>query len=294
MDRTRIYVAPLINFAMPPGTVRLAPDLYIDHLSDAQMSGCDRWGISTRDATRPFAGIFLTRLVPQPSGDVPAVYINFDAYKQIRDVTCALRVFKGGAFGAPLIVEFDDTGDPGGGSFGEEPMPAPSMWQPRAYELTGDEAGRLPDFWAKHAPGFGVARLDYALRRFSLACARHSAEDALVDLMIAAESLFLRDASDELKYRLSIRFAFFISDTAKDRLETYRQARLAYDVRSGVVHGKSSHAPKAIRLNGAPEHVGLLVFVRSFEERMRAVMSKVMIEAPEGWPPDWETDLLSR
>jgi hypothetical protein len=60
-----------------------------------------------------------------------------------------------------------------------------------------------------------TAVLANAVRRFSYACERDRPDDRLVDLMIAAESLFLGGESGpgnrgELSYRLSLRAAFFI------------------------------------------------------------------------------------
>jgi hypothetical protein len=77
-----------------------------------------------------------------------------------------------------------------------------------------------------------------AARRFYYAGTRHNFEDALVDLMIAAESLYL-DGQDkaELSYRLSLNAALWESSDPGRRNEVFRLFRKAYSLRSKIVHG---------------------------------------------------------
>lgn len=84
-----------------------------------------------------------------------------------------------------------------------------------------------------------------ALRRFRYASERERDEDRLVDLLIAAESLFLPDEGKELSYRLRQRVALLLGTTFKNRLEISDDIKMAYDSRSKVVHGsgKSHKAP---------------------------------------------------
>lgn len=81
--------------------------------------------------------------------------------------------------------------------------------------------------------------LDIALRRFGYAHERHRIEDKIVDLLIAAEALFLCDGSyvGELRYRLSLRAALFLTSKDEDRRTIFRWMKAAYDLRSAVAHG---------------------------------------------------------
>ena len=83
--------------------------------------------------------------------------------------------------------------------------------------------------------------LDVAIRRFSYAHDRYRLEDRIVDLMIAAESLFLSDFKKdnyigELRYRLSLRAACFLASDGEARKLIFRQMRTVYDLRSAIVH----------------------------------------------------------
>lgn len=117
-----------------------------------------------------------------------------------------------------------------------------------AYSLSEKAASQLPGFWAAlNSPGVRNRQfLQVALRRFGLACERIYPEDALLDLMIAAEALFLTDVGDdkyrgELRFRLALRAAMFID--SDDRRATFRAIRLAYDLRSQLVHGGTPPSP---------------------------------------------------
>lgn len=85
--------------------------------------------------------------------------------------------------------------------------------------------------------------LDVAMRRFSYAHERHRLEDRIVDLMIAAESLFLSDYDKEnqyigeIKYRLSLRAACFLDSNRESQVRIFRQMKGAYDLRSKIAHG---------------------------------------------------------
>ena len=81
-------------------------------------------------------------------------------------------------------------------------------------------------------------------RRFNAAIDRTSLADAVVDHLIAAEALFLKDAGkpedrSELGFRLALRAALLLGEDAQDRVTIYRCMKRAYHVRSAVAHGGS-------------------------------------------------------
>jgi hypothetical protein len=82
--------------------------------------------------------------------------------------------------------------------------------------------------------------VESAVRRFSFAGERRRPDDRLLDLMIAAESLFLGhlpEREGELRFRLSLHAAHLIGQDLSERKEVARLMRLAYDTRSAIVHG---------------------------------------------------------
>jgi hypothetical protein len=82
-----------------------------------------------------------------------------------------------------------------------------------------------------------AAVLRMALDRLGFAYERVRSEDRLVDFWVALEALFLPDARDELKYRASLRIAYFLEKEYTRRQNTFMLAKRSYDARSAIVHG---------------------------------------------------------
>lgn len=108
--------------------------------------------------------------------------------------------------------------------------------------LTEQQIKDLHSYWKMLAPtgrSKFEKRLLNALHRYYFAQTRAKPEDMIVDLMIAAESLYLDTDKDELTYRLSLNAALWAEgDTAKKK-EIFDLFKKAYGLRSSVVHGSS-------------------------------------------------------
>jgi hypothetical protein len=112
-----------------------------------------------------------------------------------------------------------------------------------------------------------------ALRRFSFSIERDRAEDRMVDLMIAAEALFLHDIGGErteLGYRLALRAAKFVESATYGPNDLLKLFREAYGARSTIVHGST---PTSLRLPNQG-HVPLDEFVTVFEREIRSAIRK--------------------
>jgi Apea-like HEPN len=83
--------------------------------------------------------------------------------------------------------------------------------------------------------------ISQALKRFSYAHERHDWEDRIIDLLIAAEALFLSQSMGELSYRLRLNAAMFLGNNLGDRQQIFEDMGLAYELRSKIVHGASAH-----------------------------------------------------
>jgi Apea-like HEPN len=87
-------------------------------------------------------------------------------------------------------------------------------------------------------------------------CERERPDDRLVDLMIAAESLFLGGEDNpidrgELRYRLELRAACFIDSKDYSQRKVFNHMRRAYDGRSAIVHGSGEPKPSTLK---SPKH----------------------------------------
>ncbi|TGK41279.1 HEPN domain-containing protein [Leptospira andrefontaineae] len=117
------------------------------------------------------------------------------------------------------------------------------------YNLKNGEEGRAIDLWRRlnlvsiNLPNFLVV----ALSRYSQSVLKSAYEDKIIDLMIAAEAIFLQSESDvngELNYRLSHRAALFLEQDPNKQREIYRFFKSAYSMRSKIVHGSTLEIKK--------------------------------------------------
>jgi hypothetical protein len=116
-----------------------------------------------------------------------------------------------------------------------------SATYPFTIELKNDFNKEFVRFW-KTFQSEKVRRWKFiaqAAKRFSYAHERHDWEDKIIDLLIAAEALFLSQAKGELSYRLRLNAARFLGADEGMRTQIFDDMGLAYDLRSGIVHGAS-------------------------------------------------------
>ncbi len=121
----------------------------------------------------------------------------------------------------------------------------------KKYKLTKDEAVEFQSFWntQKETQLPEKNFLSVGIRRFSQSNERNNIEDRIIDLMIAAESIFLSSGGSfqgELKYRLSHRASMFIENDVEKQRYVFDFMQKAYDVRSSIVHGSTPKLPKKI------------------------------------------------
>ena len=91
--------------------------------------------------------------------------------------------------------------------------------------------------------------LNLAIRRFLMPIWRFEAEDIILDYMIALEAL-LSDSEQDIRYRISIRLAYLISDSPEQRLRISEIMGRIYNLRSHVVHGNAKDLSEAKRKLG--------------------------------------------
>ncbi len=127
--------------------------------------------------------------------------------------------------------------------------------------------------------------LELPLRRWGSSLVRPNVEDRLIDAWISLEAL-LRVQNGELKYRAAIRLSEFLGTSGVDRKSIYDAARISYDWRSVIVHGKSSE--KVAKSQSLQEAVRLTT------EYLRSALLKVLDLPGQFDPSRLESDLLGR
>ncbi len=121
------------------------------------------------------------------------------------------------------------------------------MFIDESARLTTESAEKLCKVWAfirGSKKGSFQKRVGNAARRLFYAETRAKLEDVLVDLMIAAESLYLNSDKNELSYRMSLNAALWADVDDADRRQIFDAFKSAYELRSKVVHGSAATLEK--------------------------------------------------
>jgi hypothetical protein len=191
----------------------------------------------------------------------------YRAEETAEDVLSILRIALDGRVRADGVVLHRP---PNGMSWWTRPSPPF-----RASDAVVDEAGRaaILELWKKATSSRGRKLPAICLRRFNAAVDRFVPADVVVDHLIAAEALLLRDSGSandrgELKFRLALRGATLLSEI-RDPLSTFRFLKAAYDLRSTVAHGDA--LPKKVRVPHRGE-VPTADFLNELGDLMRDVM----------------------
>jgi len=301
-----VTIAPLPGFAAS-FPVNISPNIAIDRLTDEEVTRCVRVGI-LGPITPEFeliygksaVGIRCTTSMQKVVGGADLVPEtgsfgqrgSVDAITIVDDVLTALRLFKQGTVRCPGEVSGVKAWllDAGHSFRIRASRPHDSC----NYELGDMEVEGLQEMWSDLTSGTLDKRtfLAMSLRRFNIAFERQQLDDRIVDLMIAAESLFLHDAGSpgergELRFRLAVRAAKFIESPRYAPRQVFDLMRKAYDVRSKVVHGGS------IKNTGLPDKptATLGELVSAFEDVMRLGLRKTLNERQIRQTGYWE-DLL--
>jgi hypothetical protein len=170
-------------------------------------------------------------------------------------------------------------------SFGHERV-FPGGFQPDFHlsmEVDGPSLNSFKQFWNTLQSEHIKKRkfLDVAIRRFSYAHDRHRLEDRIIDLMIAAESLFLSDYNKEnpyigeIRYRLSLRAACFLDSRRESQVLIFRQMKAAYDLRSKIAYGGDA---ENVKLPKQPDErsTQLQYFVSTIQVYLRHALRKAI------------------
>jgi Apea-like HEPN len=160
--------------------------------------------------------------------------------------------------------------------------------------ITPSKAKLLRWSWSWLSQRRAASRLVFAARRLGYTNERVRLEDRLLDTMIAAESLYLREEA-ELSFRLAIRAAVW-ADPAKlgaTRHEIYEFMKSAYDARSKIAHG-GEPSPSKLKFKG--NQIALQEFCRILSDIVRMGLVKAINYTERNsttkFEPPWDKMIL--
>jgi len=278
-------VAPLPNLVLPTFPLRLNDELVLDRLTDEEVTRCCYISLLRPHSPQvPFipgevaVGIRRTLSLPKliRADDEPYELLevvdegSFGSRPLLRDdlviddVLSALRLFKHTSVRSTGHASWTDSPWLKGGTSYRVLLQWPYGGK---FELSEGEVPQFLELWRLLEEG--AARFGFSIHRFNLAFDRGLLADRIVDLVIAAESLFLGDLDvqdrGELRFRFALRAAKFIEHPVLGEREIFRVMRRAYDARSAIVHGGS---PNDTRLPDN-QFAKLPTFIDAIEELMR-------------------------
>lgn len=305
-------IAPLVPFKSTVNTIDLGENIKINQLSDEEINLLIHLGLC---ASLPFGAARVPQYairyhysMPKVIGDesfTPAEKVQmFKEQKEIGDhieeIVQALQTFKWWHCSVTAMIHRTSNWLLQGG-LRFQSFPTMYQWN-KEYVCSDEDADSFSKFWSDikkiHQQG-RRGYVDVALRRFGYAGERHRPEDQIIDLLIAAEALFLNDQGKknvgELRFRLSLRAAMFIdTDSEEKQIMIYKHMREAYDVRSAIVHGGSPELPK--KIDGTI--YTLSEFSEMTSEYIRMAIHKVIDLAKNPSAPgkliDWEGLIFHR
>lgn len=149
------------------------------------------------------------------------------------------------------------------------------------YEIDRPTGRAIRSYWREMKKQSGKRQHLPAIceRRFNAAMDRVSLDDAVVDLLVAAEALFLKDVGSaedrgELGLRLSLRAANLLGNHPADRLAVFKFMKAAYAERSHIAHGGSFRS--TVKVSGRDATLPLNEFVDELSSVMRRAIQKII------------------
>jgi hypothetical protein len=307
-----VLLAPLLGFKSERVPIRLGSQIEIDSMTDNEIGRCLALGMLPNpfglrrmaDVGSPVGlrvWLDLEKITGQDKPDSRQVEAAFqverESIERARMLLHALRVFKDGRVSVPGFLRFSTHWPLEGATSFQYSYPGPMPWFNK-YEFAQSEVDEFCVFWPRLDRMTTGGSLPNAVRRFSYASDRDRDDDKLVDLMIAAESLFLSDIGSpqdrgELRYRLALRAAFFIESPEYSKRQVFKHMRRAYDARSAIVHGGGEPGAELLK-SPMDAPISLRDFASVTEGLLRAGLEKRidMVEASGTTPIDWEALIM--
>jgi len=115
----------------------------------------------------------------------------------------------------------------------------PTTWT--SLKIERSDLNPLQELWRFTREVWSESRspLRVALDRFSRALEEIDPEEAVLDLAICAEALFLQGSQGELSYRFALRAAALLGETSATRRQAFEIFARLYKVRSEIAHGNA-------------------------------------------------------
>lgn len=167
------------------------------------------------------------------------------------------------------------------------PHPSGPIGPPSTALSREDERFLVRAYKSVCGPGSSDEVLSRAVHRFAIARKRRSLEDAIVDLVVAWETVLLTEqgnaVSQELSYRFSLNGSSILhaASSRMSRRRGFDQMRAAYSVRSCLVHGAVTRVARELAKGEFADLAALRMFL---EDGLRTSLFWLASVAPPKRP----------
>lgn len=250
-------LAPILSLEETSLPIALSDSIALDKFSEAEVTRLVQAGLLQSLSPRfPFifgkdaVGLRIVILIPKvvdqfarSSKSKPSHFGKLETSRGpflLDEVLTALRLVDAGTVRSPGSVSnvagyFIDSAL----QYTNRPYKTPAFG---TYKPSASQKKEIVRVWCDLTSGVleNHPQIKASMHRYNLALDRYDAQDRLVDLVIAAEALFLNDSSQgELKFRLALRSSKFVKIPNSNQKDLFDLMKLAYDVRSNIVHNAS-------------------------------------------------------
>jgi len=238
-----VHTAPLFYFDMEAGeeAISLAPNLVIRRLTAQERS--DLWHRVPDIPSLSRQDIYYLRFAIEATSETNKHNPIYDSRESFINLESLLRLIIRQPVAINFVLQHQEPWFNSSAIIGslytwsttrlQRLMPS---YTPIAF--TAQHVKILQKLWSGCVSIGNKTQFTLALHRLSSSYDEAKIEDKLLDLWIGLEALFSQGINMELRYRISLRIAYFLGKTATARNKIFKRVRESYDCRSSVVHGE--------------------------------------------------------
>ncbi len=231
------FWVPLINFVTNKDRIEIGDKFVIEKPTSFEKE------VVFEQLTKRFEIIisseYLLRAYIKTNKSADKIYEFFDkAIIEFEKAIILFRLFKKEFIGFNFIVEpLDNKSTYGFSAVNFSYLIIDRKTEMVKYVIDNGEIELLNNFFREYDI-FSTSEFDLAVSNFNRSYSQHFLTNIFLDTMFVLENLFLRNTSQELKYKLSMRMAYLLGgndDTKREDIFTF--IKDCYDIRSQIVHG---------------------------------------------------------
>jgi len=231
------FWVPLINFVTNKDKIEIGDKFFIEKPTPFEKE------VVFEELIKRFEIIisseYLLRTYIKVNKSAEKIYEFFDkAIIEFEKAMILFRLFKKEFIGFNFIVEpLANTSTYGYSAVNLSYLIIDRKIEKEIYVIDNGEIELLKKYFREYDI-FSTSKFDLAVSYFNRNYSQHFLTNIFLDTMIVLENLFLRNANQELKYKLSMRMAYILGGNDKEkREEIFNFIKESYDIRSKIVHG---------------------------------------------------------